>query len=374
MHLTPARCRCPAPEDRYGDCCPDNRSSNRNPERHRKNALRYVVKAPGVVCQQHGVVAEKADEKSADQKRNDLDRMSRAAFQAVDKEADADHLAMLERMREPEKGCCRHAPGDEIIARRNIDAERPAGRQQHHQHKKGAEQDDGLQGVKADERIVLDHLSLNIAPAEIHALLGTNGTGKSTLASIVMGCEGYRPTEGEIFFDGTIINDMKIHERAKLGIAMAWQEPVRFEGLGVAEYLTLNEQGVDPAFYLEMVGLEPSLYIHRKVDKTLSGGERKRIELASVLALRSRLAILDEPDSGIDMLSMGEIINVINRFKENGTAVLLITHREEMVLTADHAMQICGGRIVCAGNPERVAAFYKDRKCLICDGEVCGYV
>jgi Fe-S cluster assembly ATP-binding protein len=227
---------------------------------------------------------------------------------------------------------------------------------------------------KVSERNVLDHLSMNVEPAEIHALLGTNGTGKSTLAAIVMGCEGYRPTAGEILFDGSIINDLKIHERARLGIAMAWQEPVRFEGLGVAEYLTLNERGGDAAYYLAMVGLEPSLYLNRKVDKTLSGGERKRIELASVLALKARLAILDEPDSGIDMLSTGEIINVINRFKENGTGVLLITHREEIVLMADHAMQICGGRIVCSGKPERVADFYKERKCLTCDGEVCGYV
>lgn len=227
---------------------------------------------------------------------------------------------------------------------------------------------------KVSERIILDHLSLTITPAEVHALLGTNGTGKSTLAAMVMGLEGYSPTSGEILFDGKAINDLKIHERARLGIAMAWQEPVRFEGLGVAEYLTLNDRGSDAAYYLDMVGLEPSLYINRKVDKSLSGGERKRIELASVLALNSKLAILDEPDSGIDMLSMGEIIDVINRFKENGTAVLLITHREEMVLMADHAMQICRGRIVCSGNPERVAAFYKERKCLTCDGEVCGYV
>jgi Fe-S cluster assembly ATP-binding protein len=227
---------------------------------------------------------------------------------------------------------------------------------------------------KVGERIILDHLSLTIAPAEVHALLGTNGTGKSTLAAMVMGCEGYRPAAGEILFDGEVINDLKIHERARLGIAMAWQEPVRFEGLGVAEYLTLNERGGDAAYYLSMVGLEPSLYINRKVDKSLSGGERKRIELASVLALRARLAILDEPDSGIDMLSTGEIINVIKRFKENGTAVLLITHREEMVLMADHALQICQGRIVCSGNPERVATFYKERKCLVCDGMVCDYV
>jgi len=226
---------------------------------------------------------------------------------------------------------------------------------------------------KAGDRVVLDDLSLTIGPAEVHALLGTNGTGKSTLAAIVMGCEGYRPTKGEIIFDGRCINDLKIHERARLGISMAWQEPVRFEGLGVAEYLTLNQPGGDAAGYLRMVGLEPSLYLNRKVDKSLSGGERKRIELASILALRSRLAILDEPDSGIDMLSIGEIINVINLFKENGTAVLLITHREEMVLMADHAMQICGGRIICSGKPERVAANYKQRKCMVCDGRVCGY-
>jgi len=227
---------------------------------------------------------------------------------------------------------------------------------------------------KVGERTILDHLSLAIEPAKVHALLGTNGTGKSSFAAMVMGCEGYRPTSGEIVFDGKIINDLKIHERAKLGIAMAWQEPVRFEGLGVAEYLTLNDRSADAAYFLQLVGLEPSLYINRSVDKSLSGGERKRIELASVLALRSRLAILDEPDSGIDMLSTGEIINVVKQFKENGSAVLLITHREEMVLMSDHAMQICGGRIICSGNPERVADNYKARKCLLCDGEVCGYV
>jgi Fe-S cluster assembly ATP-binding protein len=227
---------------------------------------------------------------------------------------------------------------------------------------------------KVSERLILDNLSLIIAPAEVHALLGANGTGKSSLAAIVMGCEGYRPTEGEILFEGQVINNLKVRERAQLGIAMAWQEPVRFEGLRVAEYLTLKDRGSDAAYYLRLVGLEPSLYVNRMVDKSLSGGERKRIELASILALNARLAILDEPDSGIDMLSLGEIINVINLFKENGTAVLLITHREEMVLMADHALQICGGRIICSGNPVQVAANYKERKCMVCDSKVCGYV
>jgi Fe-S cluster assembly ATP-binding protein len=221
---------------------------------------------------------------------------------------------------------------------------------------------------------ILDDFSMTIESSEVHALLGTNGTGKSTLAYLVMGCEGYRPTSGEIVFDGKIINDLKIHERAKLGITMAWQEPVRFEGITVRDYITLNNKDTDPAHYIGMVGLHPELYLHRMVDKSLSGGERKRIELASILALNPRLAILDEPDSGIDMLSTQDIVNVINAFKKNGSSVLLITHREEIVLIADRASQICNGRVVCSGSPEKVAEYYKSRKCLVCDGEVCAYV
>lgn len=224
------------------------------------------------------------------------------------------------------------------------------------------------------DKKILDELSLTIERGEIHALLGTNGTGKSTLAYLIMGCEGYSPTSGEILFGGKIMNELKIHERAQLGITMAWQEPVRFEGITVRNYLTFKNKEADPSFYLEMVGLHPELYLHRMVDKSLSGGERKRIELASILALNPRLAILDEPDSGIDMLSTQDIINVINVFKKNGSSVLLITHREEIALIADNASQMCWGKIVCSGNPERVAEYYKSRKCLICDGEVCVYV
>ena len=119
------------------------------------------------------------------------------------------------------------------------------------------------------------------------------------------------------------IYDLKIHERAQLGITMAWQEPVRFEGINVRNYLALKSKETDPSMYLEMVGLHPELYLHRMVDKSLSGGERKRIELASILALHPKLALLDEPDSGIDMLSTQDIINVINVFKKNGSSVLL---------------------------------------------------
>lgn len=226
---------------------------------------------------------------------------------------------------------------------------------------------------RAGDKLILDGFSLSIESGEVHALLGTNGTGKSTLAYLIMGCEGYRPTSGEIIFDGRVINELPIHERAKLGITMAWQEPVRFEGITVKNYLVIKNKNIDPSFYLEMVGLHPELYLHRMVDKSLSGGERKRIELASVLALNPKLAILDEPDSGIDMLSTQDIINVINAFKKNGSSVLLITHREEIALIADSASQICGGKIVFSGKPEDVAEYYKSRKCLICNGEVCAY-
>lgn len=220
-------------------------------------------------------------------------------------------------------------------------------------------------------REVLSGLQLAVRAGEVHALLGTNGTGKSTLASLIMGCGGYRPASGKILFAGTVLNDLKIHERARLGICLAWQEPARFEGLRVRDYLTLGTSDENPEPALTLVGLEPHRYLDRMVDRTLSGGERKRIELASVLALRPKLAILDEPDSGIDMLSTNDILRVLDRLRDGGSAVLLITHRDEIAAAADEASQICGGKIVCSGSPSTVAAFFKSRKCTVCDGEVC---
>ncbi|MDO3379843.1 ABC transporter ATP-binding protein [Geoalkalibacter halelectricus] len=226
---------------------------------------------------------------------------------------------------------------------------------------------------RASERVILDGLFLRVEAEQVHALIGTNGTGKSTLAALVMGCAGFRPTSGQILFDSQRLDSLEIHQRARLGISMAWQEPARFEGLLIQEYLTLGARQADASALLREVGLEPDLYLKRMVDKTLSGGERKRIELASVLGLKPRLAILDEPDSGIDMLSTQGLIEVIQAFRRQGSAVLLITHREEIAATADRASQICDGRIVCTGSPATVAAHYKNRKCLLCDGLECGY-
>lgn len=221
---------------------------------------------------------------------------------------------------------------------------------------------------------ILDGLALSVEAGEVHALLGANGTGKSTLAYLVMGCEGYRPASGDILFEGSALAGRPIHERARLGITMAWQEPVRFEGITVNDYLTFRNRGADTAALLALVGLNPELYGRRMVDRALSGGERKRVELASILVLRPKLAILDEPDSGIDMLSTKDIINVITAFKRNGSAVLLITHREEIAMIADRSSQLCNGRIACSGDPAKVAEHYKSRHCAICSDTVCHYV
>lgn len=219
---------------------------------------------------------------------------------------------------------------------------------------------------------ILDGLDLALAGGEIHALVGANGTGKTTLAYLIMGCAGYTPSAGEIRFQDRVINTLPLHERARLGITMTWQEPARFEGLRVADYLSLRK-GTDsnPAKCLRRVGLQPNLYLDRAVDKTLSGGERKRIELASVLALQPRLALLDEPASGIDMLSIREIADVIQALKASGAAVLLITHRQEVAREADRASHLCGGRIIATGEPDAIAEQFRTRRCVVCDGEAC---
>jgi len=225
--------------------------------------------------------------------------------------------------------------------------------------------------VKKHGQAILNRLDLALEGGEVHALLGTNGTGKSTLAYAIMGCSGYQLDGGEILFAGRSLIPLGMTERARLGISMAWQEPVRFEGLGVARYLSLGTPVRSSDEALSMVGLDPGLYLARHVDASLSGGERKRIELASLLTLPLKLAILDEPDSGIDMLSTRGIIDVINAFRNDGTCVLLITHREEIARIADRASQICGGKILRTGTPGEVADQYLGRHCRICDGMEC---
>lgn len=222
-------------------------------------------------------------------------------------------------------------------------------------------------GLGPEAHPILSGVSLAVDEGEIHALLGANGAGKSSLAQALMGCADYLTATGVIHFTGRDITGLPMHERARLGIALAWQEPVRFEGITVADYLAIGGKA-EPADCLRQVGLAPEDYLARPLDKTLSGGERKRIELAGVLALRPRLAILDEPTAGIDFFSQVEVEAVIRALRQQG-AVLLITHQETLAAGADRASQLCGGRIVCTGTPADVIENFKARRC---DGETCG--
>ncbi len=219
-------------------------------------------------------------------------------------------------------------------------------------------------------RRLLDGVDLDVFEGELHVLLGANGAGKSSLAYAVMGCAGYLPSAGHIRFAGKDITALPIHERARRGLALAWQEPARFEGLSVADFLEIGAPDGDASRSLREVGLAADDYLARPLDKTLSGGERKRIELAGVLALQPRLAILDEPGAGIDFLSQGEIAGVIRALQAQG-AVLLITHQEELAAGADRATQLCGGRVVCQGTPAAVIDNYKARVCRRCNGVSC---
>jgi Fe-S cluster assembly ATP-binding protein len=230
-----------------------------------------------------------------------------------------------------------------------------------------------MHGVRLElqGKTILDGLDLELAQGEIHGLLGANGSGKSSLAYAVMGCEGYRPGAGEIVFEGRRIDDLPMHERARLGITLAWQEPARFEGLGIRDYLRIGERGANIKDCLRRVGLDPDEYADRALDNTLSGGERKRVELAAVLAMQPKLAILDEPTAGIDLLSMDALIAVIEALKTAGSTVLLITHQAEVAAHADRASQLCGGRIVYEGDTARVLEHYRKRACLRCDTTTC---
>ncbi len=208
---------------------------------------------------------------------------------------------------------------------------------------------------------VLRGVNLAVQQGEVHTLLGLNGSGKTSLALTLMGAGGYTPVQGRILFDGRDVTAFSVTERARAGLTLAWQEPARFEGLPTADYLALgmeepSRERIEEA--LTAVALSPAAYMSRAVDTALSGGERKRIELAAVYAMQPRLAVLDEPDSGIDVLGIEEIAVLLRRMSEGGTAVLLITHRDELADVADTASLMCGGAIVSSGTPAEVREYF----------------
>lgn len=219
------------------------------------------------------------------------------------------------------------------------------------------------------DKPILQDLSLDFWEGHVHAVVGPNGAGKSTLASTIMGLAGYEGFEGDILFEGQSIKDLPIDERARKGITLAWQEPARFEGLTVWEFLASaarDKSKENVSRVLEDVGLNPDDYLRRAVDKTLSGGERKKVELASILAMEPRVAILDEPDSGIDIESIERIFEAVKLLKERGTTVILITHSLAVLNQAEHAFLLCKGMMVDKGSVEKIRQYFEG-KCMPCD-------
>ena len=207
------------------------------------------------------------------------------------------------------------------------------------------------------EKGILDHINIKIEDTGLFAITGPNGGGKSTLARIIAGIE--KPTEGRIFFDGEDITDYDITKRARMGISFAFQQPVRFKGVTVKDLICLasgKELSTAAACtYLSEVGLCAKDYINREVNASLSGGELKRIEIATVIARGTRISVFDEPEAGIDLWSFQNLIRVFEKMhEETKGAIMIISHQERILNIADRIIVIAGGKVEAIGKKEEI--------------------
>ena len=207
------------------------------------------------------------------------------------------------------------------------------------------------------EKSIIDHMNLSIGDGKFVVITGPNGGGKSTLAKLIMGI--YEASQGQLIFDGEDITAKNITERAKLGISFAFQQPVHFKGVKVVDLLRLaagTKLSIGEACtYLSKVGLCAKEYIDREINSSLSGGELKRIEIATVLARGTKFAIFHEPEAGIDLWSFQNLIKVFENIREtiNGT-ILIISHQERILNIADEIVVIENGRVKQHGSKDEV--------------------
>lgn len=212
-------------------------------------------------------------------------------------------------------------------------------------------------GDVGSELEIIDNISLEIPDGSFTVITGPNGGGKSTLARLIMGIE--KPTSGKILFNGTDITDLSVTERAKLGIGYAFQQPPRFKGLTVRRLLSLAAGSELPedecCGYLTSVGLCSKDYLNREMDASLSGGEAKRIEIATLMARKLGIAIFDEPEAGIDLWSFSMLVESFKAMSAgNHNSVLVISHQERIMQLADRMVVIADGKVRDTGTKEEI--------------------
>jgi len=210
---------------------------------------------------------------------------------------------------------------------------------------------------ESKEKEIIRHLDLTIDDGKFVVVTGPNGGGKSTMAKLIAGIE--KPAEGRIIFNGEDITEKSITERANLGISFAFQQPARFKGITVLDLLRIaaaKQLSVSACCeFLSEVGLCARDYINREVNASLSGGELKRIEIATVLARGTRLAIFDEPEAGIDLWSFQNLISVFERMRMADTrSILIISHQERILQIADEIVVLANGQITKHGPREEI--------------------
>ena len=208
------------------------------------------------------------------------------------------------------------------------------------------------------EKEIVRDVSLTVPEKKLIVVTGPNGGGKSTLARLIAGIE--KPTGGKIFFGGEDITDRSVTERANMGIAFAFQQPVRFKGIRVVDLIRIaagkKVTAAEACSYLAAVGLCARDYVEREVNASLSGGELKRIEIATVLARHAKLSVFDEPEAGIDLWSFRNLIDVFRNMRETiaDSSILIISHQERILNIADEIIVIRDGRVEKQGPREEI--------------------